>query len=126
MSSPFLFLPCAFSPSFKSQLFPGRKRIFAFPVLRGDSFKYIVNDDIAWIIDRRKVEEGSSRMRDVAISMWDVPLHLGGEAGFHFGKNGVFLVGHYNYGFHSIASGISGRAFIRGYGATVQYRRELF
>jgi hypothetical protein len=86
----------------------------------------LMKKDIAWVIDGNKLEEGSARMPGVDISWWDAPLHFGGEAGVHFGKNAVFLLGQYNYGFRSIASGISGRAFNRSYGATLQYRRMMF
>ena len=50
----------------------------------------------------------------------------GGEMGVHFGKNSIFLIGQYNHGFRSIASGIPGSAFNRSYGVTLQYRRMIF
>ena len=56
----------------------------------------------------------------------DHPAGDGGEAGLHLGKNGIFLVGQYNCGVHCIAYGITGSAFLRSYGVTLNYRRVLF
>ncbi len=86
----------------------------------------LTSGDIAWIIDGREVSMGSSRMPSIEFRDWDIPLHVGGEIGTHFGKNGIFLIGEYHYGIKSVATGIPGNVFVRGYGATVQYRRVIF
>ena len=86
----------------------------------------LIDKKAIWIIDGNTLSQGNNRIPNVEISWWDIPLHFGGEAGVHIGKNGFFIVGQYLYGFHDIASGISGRVFNRSYGATLQYRRDLF
>ncbi|MBN1309168.1 MAG: outer membrane beta-barrel protein [Chitinispirillaceae bacterium] len=86
----------------------------------------LVHKNAVWIIDGNEIMTGSVLVPDVDIDGYDYPLHLGGEAGFHLGKNSIFVIGQYNYGFHDIAHGISGRVFNRSYGATLQYRRMIF
>ena len=77
-------------------------------------------------MDGEELSGSSSIMPYVTISQTDIPLYFGGEAGIHFGKNGLFLIGHYNYGFRDIGHGITGRLLTRSYGVTLQYRREIF
>ena len=103
-----------------------RHHIFSVFLRFGITPSLLVSDDFAWVIDKREVPENSWRMPDVTIRYWAAPLHLGGETGIHFGKNGVFLSLEYNYGFSNFATGLSGNAFIRSYGGTLQYRREIF
>lgn len=103
-----------------------RHTIFSVFLRFGVTPSLLVNEDFAWVIDGREVPEDSRRLPDVTIRYWAAPLHLGGEAGVHFGKNGVFLSLEYNHGFSSFATGLSGNAFLRSYGGTLQYRRELF
>ncbi|MBN1758767.1 MAG: outer membrane beta-barrel protein [Chitinispirillaceae bacterium] len=86
----------------------------------------LVSNEVAWYIDDKRVIAGSSRMPEIFLNYWDVPLVVGGEAGVHFGKNGIVLIGEYTYGVHSIASGITGEVFLRGYGMTLQFRRAIF
>jgi hypothetical protein len=85
----------------------------------------LINEKTAWIIDGNEIVPGSSHIPAVSVSWWDIPLSLGGEIGFHRGKNGFFISGQCLYGVHSIATGLSGHVFNRSYGATLQYRREL-
>lgn len=103
-----------------------RKNIFSVFLRTGVVPSVIVNNDIAWIIDGNTLESGSNRLPNVGITATDIPLYLGGEAGFHFGKNGIFLIGHYLYSNHNIAFGITGEVNVRSYGASLQYRRDIY
>ena len=103
-----------------------RRNRFSVFLFGGVEPSLLINNEVAWFIDDKKVSTGSSRMPEIDLKYWDIPLVFGGEAGMYFGKNGIFLCGEYTYGVHSIATGIPGAVFLRGYGATLQYRRVIF
>jgi hypothetical protein len=52
----------------------------------------LVEKEILWCIDGNAMEEGDTYLPPYSLSRWDAPLHLGGEAGIHFGKNALFIV----------------------------------
>jgi hypothetical protein len=103
-----------------------RRTFFSVFARFGITPSLLVNKDFAWIIDGREVPEDSWRLPAVYIKNWAVPLHAGGEAGIHLGRNGIFICLEYNYGITSFARDLEGNAFLRSYGGTLQYRRELF
>lgn len=103
-----------------------RKGFFSLFLRFGIQPSIMTGEDVEWIIDGNSLKHGGTRMPDVTMSSWIVPLRFGGEIGFHLRKNGLFLVGDYIYGFSDMGNGVNGDLFCRAYGASLQYRRELF
>ncbi|MBN1600954.1 MAG: outer membrane beta-barrel protein [Chitinispirillaceae bacterium] len=102
-----------------------KKSNFSIFVHGGGIPSYAYSSNIKWKVDGRDVDENTI-LPAVNINETGFVLVAGLETGYWFKNNGLLFVGRYLWGSESLASGIEGDAFNRGYMLGLKYSRKLF